>query len=577
MLRMRLARLRNDESGSTMLAVVGLMTVTAIVGVTVANASVGALSYTSATRAAIQAQASADAGVDFALAALSAPAATCAPTYARATEPIFSVAISFTTSTTISSSTSWSTGCPTSSAKFIKILSTGRATVSGTGGLNFGNQRKDEAIYNYTPVATTVQGSGSASYSYSNGGINDVKLLAAGSGSADIKIRTATQLITCQTAGTTIAGSIYIGSGDFSTSNGCNINGSVYVSGSARIGSGTTVTGSVSAAGIGKAAGDYVGYIAGGTVTGNLLAGGMVTFDQNSKVNGSVVSSKLPTGVKPNVSSIDPSTRIGGNLSGAGAFTTWATRCANPNTWDDAGNACALTQAGGKVVSGAVVYNSNALTGPAAPSVPDWVDYNYLATDWTSLGFTVVTWPGDSDHCTIDGRTKAFAWVTALATYTNPVVIDARACTKLVFSTDANLSVTMKTNIAFIANQFSLEGLRLKSNDSTQRSAWFIVPDNTVNAQPTCTGASGDITIGNSTNIEGTVSALAYTPCKINNSSATWSGQMYSGVTSFNSLSQLTYRQVGLPRVNLDGTTTTTTTTSTSGSIGARVSVRNVS
>jgi hypothetical protein len=578
MLSMRFKAFARDESGSTLVAVIGLMSVMAIVGSTIASVSAQSLQFTSSTRASVQAQASADAGIDATLANLTGSGSTCSANYNHTTAPIYSTAVSFTTATSITSATAWTTGCPTSSAKFVRVVSTGTATAKGLGDLSSGDVRKVEAIYNYSPVTTTIQGSGSASYSYSNGGINDVKLLVAGSGAADIKIKKATSTITCQTNPTTIGGSVYIGSGDFSTSNGCNITGSVYVGGSARIGSGSTVGGSVSAAGIGKSSGDAVAYLAGGKVVGNVSAAGMFTMDGGSTVGGSVVSAKLPNGSTGGASVVNPSgTKISGNLSTAGVISTWANRCPAPNnTWDDAGNACSLTAAGANVVTGTVKYNQTGLVGPTAPTVPDWVDYNYASTDWTALGFTVVTWPNNSDYCTIDNRTSTFAFAAALSTYTSPTVIDARACSKLVFSSSANLLITAKTDIAFIANGFSIEGLRVRSSSTTQHKMWFVVSDKTENSQPTCTGSTGNITVGNSTNIESTISALAYTPCAIDNSSATWSGQMYGATTSFHSSTQLTYSQVGLPRVNLDGTDTTTVTTSSTNSIGTLVSIRDV-
>jgi hypothetical protein len=61
---------RTDDRGNAMIAVIGLLAVTSMITLTVTGATVQALGYTSLTRASVQSNAAAEAGVDAMLAEL---------------------------------------------------------------------------------------------------------------------------------------------------------------------------------------------------------------------------------------------------------------------------------------------------------------------------------------------------------------------------------------------------------------------------------------------------------------------------------------------------------------------------
>jgi len=563
----------SDDSGSTIIAVIGLMAITAIIGVTVANVSLNALGFTSAARAGVQSQAAAESGINVAVAALKSTA-PCAPMYTSATTPKYSVAVSYTTSSTLSASTAWTTGCPNTAAKFVKFVSIGTAQAAGANGTSSGDTQRIEAVYEYTTSTTAIAATGGASYSYQSGNLNNLTLLDGGNLNSDIRIRSGS--VDCQ-SGTKINGSVYLGDGSYQSSGACQITGSLSVSGSAAINSGSSVLGSISAHGGSMYSGNYAAYVAGtgGTgsngqaVVGSINAGGAVYID--GKVGGSVTSAKLPSGGVGGVSTVTPyaTTLISGNLTAASNLTSWAARCSTGATgWDDAGMACAIKKYPN--VSGSVSYNQPNLANPAAPAMAPWVDYNYQASHWTSLGFTVVPWTGS---CTIDQN--GGAWVAAMNSYTTPTVIDATSCSKLVFSLSGNINLSLKTDIAFISKSFSIEKVIANSNNTTPRKMWFITSDATANALPTCT--SGDkLNIGNDTKIGTTVAALAYSPCGIENSAAIWSGQMYGSTVNFNTGITLTFKPVGLPNVDFDTGIVTTTVTSSTSALGNRVSIRDL-
>jgi hypothetical protein len=576
-------RAAHDERGSAMVAVVGLMCITVIIGISVATASIGALGFTSSTRAGVQSQAAAEAGIDYTVGALKSTMA-CSATYTSpAGSPAFSTSISYATTATIpSGAAGWTPGCPVNSATFVRIESVGTAKAKGVAGNTIGDKNKVEAIFNYVSAHVPVTATGSAAYSYSTGVLNNLTLLDGGNLNSDIRIKTGS--VDCQ-SGTVINGSVRLANGSFQSSGSCRVTGSVSASQYVAVNSGSSIGGDIVAGGADlyhttavTAVGTGQSSNGGGkAVGGNIMAGGPVRIE--GVVGGNVTSTRLPNGTVGAVSVITPdaTTRVGGNLAASGAFDTWAPRCTTPGEtgWDAAGNRCAIKKNGN--VIGAVSHNVGGLSAPAAPVVPNWVDYAFNPADWTALGYTVVTWPNTNEACRIDQNTALLPRVTALSTYTTPTVIDARQCASGVdFSQSSALNLNLKTDIAFVATKFDIGRVLAKSNNATTRKMWFIVPDLTANTQPTATAANCYVDIKNDTRIENTVAAFVYTPCKITNSAAQWSGQMYGGTVEFNTNIQLTFEPVGLPNVDLDGGPATPPAGGSTGGLGSRLSIRDV-
>src|SRR5687768_16719594 len=93
-----------SERGSAMVAVLGVMAVTAIIGVTIVTATVNGMAVTSAAKAGIQARAAAEAGIDRALVDIQG---TCVTAYESTTEPHFEYELAYRTGTN-----AWINGCP---------------------------------------------------------------------------------------------------------------------------------------------------------------------------------------------------------------------------------------------------------------------------------------------------------------------------------------------------------------------------------------------------------------------------------------------------------------------------------
>jgi len=211
---------------------------------------------------------------------------------------------------------------------------------------------------------------------------------------------------------------------------------------------------------------------------------------------------------------------------------------------------------GGNVLSSGTIQRNGTISGtestavtglqaPIAPRVPNWTDLpwavtnttQFQATTWYQQGFTnLVKWPAGT--CSIGSSDPR--WV-ALSTYTTPTVIDASDCVGGI-TTNSNLSpdVLLSTNIVFIADKFTFNKLYFGSSDpAVNRKLYFIVPDNTANELPTCTGEAGNIYLTNEADIQSTVSAFLYSPCEIQSDRNGLRGQLYGGVIDFDQQAQL--------------------------------------
>jgi cytoskeletal protein CcmA (bactofilin family) len=525
-----------SERGSALLAAIGVTAVSGIVAVTMTTMSFHAIGYTTSTRAGVQAQAAAEAGIDYAAASLATSA--CQAQYSSATAPRFTVTIA---SSTLAASpgatdTSWVSGCPTSaSVQRVKLVSTGTAGALGVAGNSSGNVRKVEAIYPYVPTPPTwITASGAAIYSYaqSDATINNLTINTSASTPATIQYLSGSA--SC-TSGSTINGNVILGQGGASLASGCTINGDLYASGTIGLQS-ATVTGNVTAAN-----GTYpsVDLANTATVNGNVYAGGPVRL--KGLVGGSVIAG-------PTAGSSSLSGSVGGSVVAAGTVSNSGT------------------------VTGTITPNKAGIVTPAIPYVPGWVDYPYAASDWTTGGFTELV----LTNCTSSGFTTAMNTVLASTT---PYVLNALACTGgLDFSALAS-TTTLKSDLAIIATSFNMSGNDFESSSSSSphRKLWFITPDRgaTNNHVPDCP-SGGSFTMGNHVTVGTYVDALIYSPCVITNSANVWQGQIYAAGTKTSNAFTLNYVPIGIPGVNLSTGQVTPPSLPGTGTLGSRTSIRNI-
>jgi len=536
---MLLKRIRTrdfTERGSAIIGVLGVMGVSIVIAVTTTTASLHALGITTSTRASVEAEAAAEAGVDFAASQLAT--SVCQPTYASSTAPLFSVVVSYSNLATSPGTTdsSWVNGCPTStSAQRIKVISTGTASTLGVAGNSTGNNRRVEAIYPYTPSppAYTITPSGPATYSYlqQDSTINNLTITQAGTARPSVVYLSGSA--TC-TSGSQITGDVVLGGGGLAVTSGCTINGDLSTSGVVSIQSGE-VTGNVNAADV--QSGTSVTLATPGIIDGNIFAAGPVSIA--GKVGGNVVAGPI-TGT----STFSNKSSVGGSVVSAGTV---------------------IASAGS--IKGTITQNKAGIVTPTVPFAPQWVDYPYSPNDWVAPSgslFSVTT----MTSCTSTALSTALA---TLAGSVTPRILDTRVCGSVTDFTGYNMTLTGDSVI--LANGINFRSNNIQASSAPDKRLWIIIPDNVADRQPTCpTGSSANI--GNSVVIGPHVASMIYSPCAISNGGDTWTGQMYSSSIGTSTNFVLNFSQIGLPTVNLStGQYLAPTGT---GVLGDRISIRDL-
>jgi hypothetical protein len=132
-------------------AVVGLGLVALLISALILTAVVGSFKTTTASRANVQAQASAQAGIVAAYAGIQSPA-SCASkggVYASATVPKYSATVYVP-----NGSGGWLAACPNSQSGQVRIVSTGTAADKGVGGQSSSDVAYVEALYTLSGAGT---------------------------------------------------------------------------------------------------------------------------------------------------------------------------------------------------------------------------------------------------------------------------------------------------------------------------------------------------------------------------------------------------------------------------------------
>ncbi len=505
--------LSRRDRGSAIIGVLGVMGVSGVIALTITTMSVHALGYTTSTRASVQAEAAAEAGIDYAAANLAT--SVCQPQYSSSSAPVFAVAVSYSTLPTSPGDvdTSWVSGCPAStSAKRLKLISTGSATALGVAGSSSGNVRIVEAIYPYTPTPPpyAIIPSGAALYSFAqiDPTINNLTITQGSTTRPSIEYLSGSA--TC-TSGTIIVGDVILGAGALAVTSGCTINGDLWASSVVSIQSGE-VTGNVNVAGV--QSGTSVSLSTSAIVDGNIYAAGPVTIA--GKVGGNIVA-----GPTVGVSTFSNQASVGGSAISAGTISAPA-----------------------GVIKGTISTNQSGIVTPTIPLVPPWIDYAYSASDWrTSTGayYQLLTMMSCSSS------ELASALIT-VQNSTVPIILDTRVCGAVTDLRGYNLVLTSDTVI--ITNGFNLGSNDIQASTAPDKNLWIIIPDTVADKQPTCpTGSSAKIT--NHVTVGSHVAAMIYSPCAISNAGDVWRGQMYASSISTSASLTLNYVPIGLPTVDL--------------------------
>ncbi len=558
------ASLDNREKGSALLVVVGVMALGLLISVLLASSLTATFTYTSTTKAGIQAQTAAESGVAAALVGLNTVGDCAAKggVYASSGNPNFRATIWRSLD-----GATWVKACPDLVSTQVRIISTGYAQGVAVGAANSQNQRIVESTYSFGTGGSGGNSPGAAMYVYAAGNLDTYQINSSGVIASDIAVTTGN--FSC-TGPTLIQGTVLVGQGSANLTNNCTIYNSVLASGSIVMTSNSQIHGDATSSGAGVSIANVTDTIGGnvyangavstnGSIVGNVEAVGSVTLVQGSSVGGNIKAG----GVVSISSSVGGSVTTPGNLtfnatgSVGGSITIGGTLTYGKLT--NSAAAAALTSQG-KVV-GAILFGQTGVSAPVAkpaPLLPPWVDISYNYSTWQANGFaTQLLWPsalgcriGDASSTTPSG--VLYPWYQQLKNLSAPTVVDARGCA----SVSGNIALSLKTDVAFIGTNFDFDSINLTSGDGQGHKIWFIVPD----AQPTvagpqCTKHGGNFVVNTTSSVSSTIDAFVYAPCSIAiNNGTTWTGQLYSGdMVGGGGTRVLNYVPLGVPGTSIGG------------------------
>ncbi|GAA3775597.1 hypothetical protein GCM10022240_29020 [Microbacterium kribbense] len=277
-------RVRRDDEGAVLVAVVIVMFVGFIVVGLIASSLVFTIGFNRANRDNLQAFTAAESGRDAALATLHSAAgcSAAATTVSNSgSDPDYTATIYATDSPTRpTTSAGLTASCPTSSSTFVVITSTGTAAGEAAATI--------DAVY---PWQVSYQNTAGGVLTYFSNGVSSM----ASNYTGDLVVRSGDY--TCPN-NATINGDLYVTNGNATFSSGCTVDGNLYVSGNVTLSSQTiTVTGSIKAGGNVVAASNGVAIGGSAEAAGvGISAGGSVSLSNTGSTLGTVTGSITAAG-----------------------------------------------------------------------------------------------------------------------------------------------------------------------------------------------------------------------------------------------------------------------------------------
>jgi hypothetical protein len=619
------SRLDASESGFALITVIGIMAVTVVIAMAITGSAVNAVSFTTATRAGVQARATADAGIDTAWVSMSKGAFTCAGsgsleggTYSTST------AYFAASGTALSCVGGVASGVPVKAV----VNSRGVAANAGVAGGTSGNERNLTALFDIVVDPGTVV-LDEAVFSEGNMQLNNNVNFLDPAGKAHLYSNGS---ISCAANDPTVQGSVFA-QGDFTAPNQCKVSGTVWAGGEVSLSSQVNVQGDVYSAG-GAPGGSASINLGTAFVAGTVVANGDVVLNgntnqqycplngYNAKVCGSIISlestisigngGKVGGGLyargNVDLGSTNSERIVGGNV----VSNTGGLQASNyGNSGYRVGGYVALRGASqlpkeriGNAASSCSSTPGFSLCNPVSPATP-------MAAIPAALNFPTNTrvvppprqslprinlypdsalaakWAG----WTIQRVACSAAKATVAAGFTGKLLLIVDDCTSPLEW--ENTTITLKGDLAIMsrAGFNTRNDLTINSSSSgVKRNLLWIVPSDAKQAsgadlatwttpiasdlsytKPSCpSGAYGDINI-NKLRITD-VKTFLYTPCDLvmSNEVVGFTGQMYSGTSAMPSNSTFVMERMSVPGATSGAGSTATVSASQTARFDAR-------
>lgn len=544
--QLRTLRLRaavRDDEGVALAAVVGLMAVMLMISTAVLAATLNATAFSTSTRADVQSQAAADAGVDAAFASIKAGAYVCA--VSSTTSPVYSASIAYKNSSG-SALTCATTVSGTPATAVVTSIGSAAAALRATDG-NTATVVANVTLTTSTSTSTSGA-SGPAVYGYAQapGGIGNSGTVRPYNGSVpDVVIKTGDA--SCSGAAAAYVSNLVVAAGKLDLTNSCQVGGNAYSSGALTLSGSATVGGT--------ATGSSVRLDGSSSVGGNVDTAGALVMTGSSRVGATATNT-----VNAGSANITSTGGVAGSMWIKGNTTLSQTRVGKNLTTRSLSNT-GSTIGGTTTTTDPNTPGASPYASPTVPAAPAWIDYAYTPSTWP--GYTLYTMPAGA--C---GITPLRAALTAIGARDG--IIDARQCTTSV-DPAANV-LTLGGNLAIIANSFNL-GLSGSFTAPSAVKLWLVTPDTSTDGVPTCQSGSS-FAIGGSFQFSSTISALFYTPCTFALASSNIVyGQVWAGKAALTGSGTLYFAPTSLPGYDMSTGGAAPTVTTTTAALSSRYDV----
>lgn len=496
---LKLSSALRREEGSSLVAILIIMLVLTIGGLTIAGAVINTIGVVQDGKDSASSRAAADAGLAEASTQLQRGAIACTAGSAPPAPVVSAPGAANTYSVEVSCTTDPATG------RFsLTLVSTGH----GDGGSSTVTRAKygPGLIGALTTMNVGAGGSisltGGASRTNGNVLVNDGDFSCAGSAA--------------------IADTVITRDGSVAVSGGCIVNTHVVASKAVIVDSSATlIGGDVHALGEPPAS---------GPLQSTMQAGTMFTLDTGATIKG-------------NVHVVGNAVLTSGTIEGALVATGEVTVGAGARVLGG-------VHAGGVIDGGgasSVSPRRSAVTdGAPVPTVPRPWQLDAGAFEWVDVSYTN---PGAGQPAAYDicPTPDPVAISDALGKFTTPQVVDWRRCGLTGGINFFGAAITLKTDVMIYGvSQFYMNGVTVKSDVAgTPRKFHLINPSASGRPLTPCpAGVQFDL---NSLKMSADVSGIAYSPCKMFAGGANWNGMIYGQhIESFDG-STITYRDMTLP------------------------------
>jgi len=566
-----LRAVRDEERGVALATVLIFMLAGVVLSLVVASTVLYSYSFSSATRANVQAQAAAEAGIAEARAGLLNGTCTDHNGHYTGSDPEYSVWVykEDVAGTYEAAGSTWSKGCPSVSQQAL-LIADGVAATKGTGRDSTGDAASVEALLSAAGAQTGLTASGPAIFAYSASGFTGSGTISSTSlgGTPDVMLRTGDVDCRGHADG---AVQLVVKSGNFTGGGSCAVEGDLWVNGDVTLNGGASVNGTITGRNVtvaaeriggnvwadetftGKWSTPIAGWVSaktvkveGSTITGDVWARSGATTVAGGAINGAVHANgsfRISNGTARGGQVTGEFCRSGGTVTGPLTVSRYASGCS--------------TVAG---VSVGTPLLPPSPTKPTAILVPEWIDFGVLpenAEEYTGefWGATLVKMTGTCQNTQFQAALNAIGDA--------PGLIDARGCNSSGLVINGGTAFSVKDDLTIIANKFTTGGsVSLNAPSASNPSRlWLITPDLVKNKKPDCPAGeyvsawnssgrtlflNGDFSFNN-------LNTMIYSPCVVVLGEGNEiTGQLFVKGVAIEGDATLDYRPVGIPGYNLD-------------------------